>query len=74
MYDFTNWHDEVKIVKDEFMVGKWCSPWTSIPLDFGPSFLSVDKIVGGSKKVLPQIYFKTNLTDTCLISMFRMIY
>jgi hypothetical protein len=43
MYDFTNWHDEVRIVKNDFMVGKWCSPWTKIPLTFGPSFLSVDK-------------------------------
>lgn len=43
MYDFTNWHDEVRIVKNDFMLGKWCSPWTTIPLDFGPSFLSVDK-------------------------------
>jgi hypothetical protein len=50
MYDFTNWHDEVKIVKDEFMVGKWCSPWTSIPLNFGPSFLSVDKNVEGQRR------------------------
>jgi choline dehydrogenase-like flavoprotein len=40
MYDFTNWHDEVKIVSDDFMVGKWCSPWTEIPLNFAPSFLS----------------------------------
>ena len=43
MYDFTSWHDEVKIVRNDFMLGKWCSPWTKIPLDFGPSFLSVDK-------------------------------
>jgi hypothetical protein len=43
MYDFTNWHDEVKIVMSNFMVGKWCSPWTQIPLTFGPSFLSVEK-------------------------------
>jgi hypothetical protein len=42
MYDFTNWHDEVKLVKNGFMVGKWCSPWTQIPLNFGPSFLSVE--------------------------------
>jgi hypothetical protein len=38
MYDYTNWHDEVKIVTNDFMVGKWCSPWTQIPLDFGPVF------------------------------------
>ena len=43
MYDLTNWHDEVKIVNKDFMIGKWCSPWNSIPLDFGPSFLSVEK-------------------------------
>jgi hypothetical protein len=49
MYDFTNWHDEVRIVKNDFMVGKWCSPWTKIPLTFGPSFLSVDKGPEGSR-------------------------
>jgi hypothetical protein len=43
MYDFTNWHDEVKLIKSDFMVGKWCSPWTQIPLTFGPSFLSIEK-------------------------------
>ena len=43
MYDLTNWHDEVKIVRSDFMVGKWCSPWTQIPLTFGPSFLSVER-------------------------------
>jgi hypothetical protein len=42
MYDFTNWHDEVRIVRNDFMVGKWCSPWSSIPLTFGPSFLDVE--------------------------------
>lgn len=49
MYDFTNWHDEVKIVKDDFMIGKWCSPWTKIPLEFGPSFLSVEKGPEGNR-------------------------
>ena len=49
MYDFTNWHDEVKIVKDDIMVGKWCSPWTHIPLTFGPSFLSVENGSEGSR-------------------------
>jgi hypothetical protein len=24
------------------MVGKWCSPWSDIPLNFAPSFLSVE--------------------------------
>ncbi|MGH9923506.1 MAG: GMC family oxidoreductase, partial [Nitrososphaerales archaeon] len=48
MYDFTNWHDEVKIVIDDFMVGKWCSPWTQLSLNFGPSFLSVEKGAEGS--------------------------
>jgi hypothetical protein len=43
MYDYTNWHDEVKAVSNDIMVGKWCSPWTQIPLTFGPSFLSVEK-------------------------------
>jgi hypothetical protein len=50
MYDFTNWHDEVKIVGSKFMVGKWCSPWTQIPLTFGPSFLSVEKSPDGSSR------------------------
>ena len=49
MYDFTSWHDEVEIVKDDFMVGKWCSPWTKIPLTFGPSFLSVENGPEGSR-------------------------
>ena len=49
MYDFTNWHDEVKIVKDDFMVGKWCSPWTKISLAFGPSFLSVENGPEGNR-------------------------
>jgi hypothetical protein len=42
MYDFSNWHDEVKIVSDDCMVGKWCSPWSELPLNFAPSFLSVE--------------------------------
>jgi hypothetical protein len=50
MYDFTSWHDEVRIVKNDFMVGKWCSPWTKIPLIFGPSFLSVEKNSEGSSR------------------------
>ena len=49
MYDFTDWHDEVKIVSDDFMVGKWCSPWTEVPLIFGPSFLSVEKGPEGNR-------------------------
>jgi choline dehydrogenase-like flavoprotein len=49
MYDFTNWHDEVKIVTSDFMVGKWCSPWTKIPLNFGPGFLSVETGPEGSR-------------------------
>lgn len=49
MYDYTNWHDEVKIVTNDFMIGKWCSPWTQIPLIFGPSFLSVEKGPEGSR-------------------------
>jgi hypothetical protein len=43
MCDFTNWHDEARFVKDDFMAGKLCSPWTQILLTFGPSFLSVEK-------------------------------
>ncbi|MEE8132477.1 MAG: hypothetical protein V3T40_02770 [Nitrososphaerales archaeon] len=49
MYDFTNWHDEVKIVTSNFMVGKWCSPWVQIALDFGPSFMSMEKGTQGSR-------------------------
>jgi hypothetical protein len=49
MYDFTNWHDEVKAVKDNYMVGKWCSPWTRIPLTFGPSFLDVEHGTEGNR-------------------------
>ncbi|MEE8113756.1 MAG: GMC family oxidoreductase [Nitrososphaerales archaeon] len=52
MYDFTSWHDEVKIVTNDFMVGKWCSPWTRIPLTFGPSFLSVEKGQDGTRYCL----------------------
>jgi choline dehydrogenase-like flavoprotein len=50
MYDFTNWHDEVKIVTNDCMVGKWCSPWTEIPLNFGPSFLSVEEDSQGKQR------------------------
>jgi len=33
------WHDdEVKIIKSDFMLGKWYSAWTKIPLAFGLSF------------------------------------
>jgi choline dehydrogenase-like flavoprotein len=49
MYDYTNWHDEVRMVTDDFMVGKWCSPPTNIPLDFGPSFLGVETVPGGKR-------------------------
>ncbi len=49
MYDFTSWHDEVKIVTSDFMAGKWCSPWTKIPLNFGPSFLGVENGPDGSR-------------------------
>jgi hypothetical protein len=44
MYDFINWHDnELKIVNSDFMLGKWYSPWTQIPLTFGLSFYGVEK-------------------------------
>ena len=39
MYDFTNWHDEVKIVNKEFMIGKWCSPWNRYCLRLWTKFL-----------------------------------
>ncbi len=49
MYDWTNWHDEVKMVTRDFMVGKWCSPPVQIPLNFGPSFLDVENVAGGTR-------------------------
>lgn len=49
MYDFTSWHDEVRIVTHDFMVGKWCSPWTQISLNFGPAFLNVEKGAQGNR-------------------------
>jgi hypothetical protein len=55
MYDFTNWHDEVRIVSDDFMLGKWCSPWTQIPLRFGPSFLSIEEGAEGRRLCLRYI-------------------
>jgi hypothetical protein len=55
MYDFTSWHDEVKIVKNDFMLGKWCSPWTKIPLTFGPSFLSIEHGTEGNRFCLRYI-------------------
>ncbi len=38
MYDYTNWHDELRMVNDNIMVGKWCSPWTNIPLNWAQFF------------------------------------
>jgi hypothetical protein len=55
MYDFTSWHDEVKIVKNDFMLGKWCSPWTEIPLTFGPNFLSIEHGTDGNRFCLRYI-------------------
>ncbi|UVS70359.1 GMC family oxidoreductase N-terminal domain-containing protein [Nitrososphaera viennensis] len=49
MYDYTNWHDEVRIVTEDLMVGKWCSPAGQFPLDFGPSFLSVEQVPEGQR-------------------------
>ena len=50
MYDYTHWHDEVRMVKEDFMIGKWCSPWTEKPLTFSPSFLSTDTAKDGKKR------------------------
>ena len=50
MYDYTHWHDEVRLVKEDFMIGKWCSPWTEKPLTFSPSFLSTDTAKDGKKR------------------------
>ncbi len=51
MYDWTDWHDEVKMVKEDFMVGKWCAPWTELPLNFTPGFLSTDIDKNGKKRL-----------------------
>ena len=51
MYDYTDWHDEVKMVKEDFMVGKWCAPWTEIPLRYAPGFLSTDTDKNGKKRL-----------------------
>jgi len=53
MYDFTNWHDEVKMVTNDFMVGKWCSP--AFQLEIGnsaPSFLHVEDVPEGKRLCL----------------------
>jgi hypothetical protein len=50
MYDYTNWHDEVKLVTPNIMVGKWCSPPTQVPLDIGPSFLDVERVPGEGRR------------------------
>ena len=55
MYDFTSWHDEVKTVKNDFILAKWCSPWTKIPLTFGPSFLSIEQGTEGNRFCLRYI-------------------
>jgi len=51
MYDWTDWHDEVKMVKEDFMVGKWCAPWTDLPLNYPPGFLSTDIDKNGKKRL-----------------------
>lgn len=51
MYDWTNWHDEVRIVREDFMVGKWCSPWVDAELEHLPSFLSVDRSKEGKNRL-----------------------
>ena len=55
LYDFTNWHDEIRIVNNNFMIGKYSSPWTSIPLNFGSSFLGVEKKNNENRFVLRYI-------------------
>ena len=63
MCDFTNWHDEARFVKDDFMARKLCSSWTQIPVTFGPSFfLSVEKNSDDRKQILSSIYIKTQVT------------
>ena len=54
MYDFTNWHDEVKFVSNKLLIGKWCSPefdGNLLPSNFDFNFLSVDSIGSGSIKI-----------------------
>jgi hypothetical protein len=51
IYDFTHWHDEVKIIKNDFIVGKSCSPLTQIPLNFGPSSLNEEHGTDGKNRV-----------------------
>ncbi|MEW5840037.1 GMC family oxidoreductase [Nitrososphaera sp.] len=58
MYDFTNWHDEVRMATSDFMVGKWCSPPLQLQIAGGnsavPSFFSIEKAPegGGSRLCL----------------------
>jgi hypothetical protein len=49
IYDVINWHNEVKVVTKDFLIGKWYSPWVQIPLDFGPSFLCVEEDILGKR-------------------------
>ena len=43
-YNLASWHSELKIVsEDDFAVGKWCSPWTKIPLALDFSFVNIEK-------------------------------
>lgn len=58
MFDYTDWHDEVRIVKEDFMVGKWCAPWAEIPLNFSPSFLSTDIGKNGKKRLCVRFTLK----------------
>ncbi len=63
MYDFTNWHDEVKMVTDNFMIGKWCSPPMDIPpINFAPSFLSIEDAPNdpGKKRLCLRFILKRN--------------
>jgi choline dehydrogenase-like flavoprotein len=53
MYDFTNWHDEVKMITNDFMVGKWCSPAFELDIESAaPSFLDVEEVSEGKRLCL----------------------
>lgn len=43
VYNFPNWDSEIKLVTDDFAVGKWCSPWMKFSLDLDFSFMSIEK-------------------------------
>lgn len=59
LYDFTNWNDEVRMVNEKFMIGKYCSPSFDIKLEHLPSFLDIEEINGRKRLVLRYILEKS---------------